>query len=454
MSPSGKSIERAINMAGAVAALSAWGACGAVPSDAETEASFQALWDPSGPAVPPRQPIIPDKLDPPAPECPRVIALENDPLAPLAPRAAFRLRDTDQWFMQGLRVAVLATMAPRRSLEHVVTDANRSGSRISSVPGVGCFHTGFVFDQDDQNTKWRPQGLSGSADAFPETSGVTPGGRKLLVVSWHDDKFSNDGEKGARVTFIDVTDMDRIRYRHVLLVEPFENGGGLVDIKSIDMHAGGIAWVGRYLYVAHRAEGFRVFDTEAILEADSDASYASIVGRVGNKLHAHGYKYLLPQVGLYAPDSACGMEFSWMSVDRSSDPPSLISGEYTKEKQAPHGRMYRWVLEPDGKLSRPPSPWPGITPAEVFELGQRQVQGGLSRRSGGQTRFWLTGKQNGLAKLFRKSRFAGNETFDWVDDNNRHTPQNLHHSPFSDNLWNLDEYSGRPVFACKLADLL
>lgn len=435
-------------MIGAVALA----ACEPVPSDAEIATSVHpALWDPSDPA-PPQPPTIPDELDPPAPACPRIIALEGDPLAPLSPRAAFRLRDTDQWFMQNLRVAVLGTMAPRRSLAQVMADANRSGSRISSVPGVRCFHTGFVFDQGDQETTWRPQGLSGSADAFPEASGITPDGRKLLVVSWHDDKFANNGEKGSRVTFIDVTDMDRIRYRHVLLVEPFDNGAGLVDIKSVDTHAGGIAWVGRYLYVAQTETGFRVFDTQSILEASLDGP--SIIGRVGDELHAHGYKYILPQVGLYEPHSKCAMRFSWMSVDRSSDPPSLISGEYPEDEDSPNGRMYRWQLGPDGKLARPPSPWPGITPEEVLKLGQKRVQGGLSRRSGGTTRFWLTGKQNGRAKLFRKSRFAGNETFDWVHDNvTRRTPQNLHHSPFSDNLWNLDEFGERPVFACKLADL-
>lgn len=96
------------------------------------------------------------------------------------------------------------------------------------------FVTGFRFQDDDDNTiTWRPQGLSGSADA--STSGLVDG-RKFLLVGWY--YKVRDGEDGdvwpevdggiwaqpMRVSLVDVTSMDDISYRHILLVQPTADG--------------------------------------------------------------------------------------------------------------------------------------------------------------------------------------------------------------------------------------
>ena len=68
-------------------------------------------------------------------------------------------------------------------------------------------------------------------------------------MSW----YSKRGE-GARVSFVHAGPGAPSGYRHVLLVRP-SAGGGFALVK---VHAGGIAWAGRLLYVADTRHGIRV----------------------------------------------------------------------------------------------------------------------------------------------------------------------------------------------------
>jgi hypothetical protein len=369
------------------------------------------------------------------------------------PGADYSVADTNEWTTQYLRLAVLRQVAAVRSVDHVLGDANRSGTKLSSTSRVGCFHTGFRMD-DDATVCWRPQGLTGSADAFPASSGATPGGRKALAISWHDDgspDSSTDGcqwadgkRRGSRVSFVDVTDMNAIRYHHVLLVEPCE-AGGVTTVCPVDNHAGGIAWVGKYLYMVDTDKGFRVFDTEQILQANnSDAAAETRLGVFGGKLYAFNYKYVLPQVGRYQV-SGCPQIFSWVSADRSTSPASLLSGEYSSSAGR---RLFRWPLASNGRLQAASDR--KVVATEVRVMGQKRVQGGLSRRVGSVTKFFLVGKPDGgESTLYRKSAGGVEQKFAWSGG----ASQNLHYSPFSDNLWGLDEFNGRPVWACKLSAL-
>jgi hypothetical protein len=108
-------------------------------------------------------------------------------------------------------------------------------------------HTGFLFDLADNATlKWRPQGITGR--------GKKVNNKSFLIVSWYGRKESAQKilpksqredytDRGARISIINTTNMDKIKYRNVLLVDE--------NLKPFaGCHAGGLAVVGDKLHVA------------------------------------------------------------------------------------------------------------------------------------------------------------------------------------------------------------
>ena len=80
-----------------------------------------------------------------------------------------------------------------------------------------------------------------------------------------------------RISLADITDLDNVRYRHMLLVEPLLRDGA-VDIGPVQVHAGGIVWFGDYLYVVDTFHGIRVFDLTRIIRV----SHADDTSRIGS----------------------------------------------------------------------------------------------------------------------------------------------------------------------------
>ena len=101
---------------------------------------------------------------------------------------------------------------------------NRKDQPLLIKPSLA--HTGFIWKRDDNRTKkWRPQGITG----------FTQGKKKFLVVSWYGRPDTKAAHSGARLSFVDVTSMKKVKYRHVLLVNK--------DYQVMDgHHAGGIAY--------------------------------------------------------------------------------------------------------------------------------------------------------------------------------------------------------------------
>ncbi|MEU6747222.1 hypothetical protein ABZ914_13480 [Spirillospora sp. NPDC046719] len=201
----------------------------------------------------------------------------------------------------------------------------------------------YCFDKQDSATrKWYPQGVTTVSDAAVDGRWGT--GRPILV-SWH-----NDG--AVRLTFVNP---DRRTYRHVLLVYPAMRDGR-VSYGDIDLHAGGIAWFGDKLYVADTRAGLREFDMRQIYDLgrsrNGSTDHADWVGLRGGRYYGHGYRYVMPQTGnwQYAHGWAGARcaghgapRVSWMSVDRTTRGPSLVAGEYCKERE-PRGRVATWPL--------------------------------------------------------------------------------------------------------------
>ncbi|MCK5799526.1 MAG: hypothetical protein KAI47_20185, partial [Deltaproteobacteria bacterium] len=244
---------------------------------------------------------------------------------------------------------------------------------------------------------------------------------------------------GIRISFADATVPSKVTYRLLLLVEPTMNGTR-ADFKAIDIHAGGIAWVGRYLYVADTSRGLRVFDTGRILEV---ATTKNVLGYDSDtkKYYAYKYRYIVPQVGFYRQQSKCNPRFSFVALDRTSTPPALVSGEYASSSIA--GRLFRWPVDlKTGKM-----PTGTFYPEKAYYLGKRQVQGAVSH--GATTYLSSSQPPSGHGDLTGTTPGKRLFTDAWIDGS-----EDLVYDVTRGQLWGAGEARGkRYVFAVDAAKL-
>lgn len=320
------------------------------------------------------------------------------------------------------------------TVSQVVADANRIATPTTSVPGAPAgLAWAFEWNAEDQaSTTWIPQGITGSADA--DATGLV-GGRRIILVSFYEDAGL---DKGVRIAFVNVTNPSAPRYRFALLVEPTGTTAA-PNFVQVDAHAGGIAWFGRWLYMAQTGSGFRVFDLSRVMQVATDVD---TVGCTASTCRAGLYKYVIPQVGAYVDRSSCGPIFSWVSLDRGSSPPSLVSGEYCSTTACTGplaGRVFRWPLDPaTGLLRGPGTTWP----LDAFVMGQRQVQGGAMRA--GTTYLSSSAPAGGGGALY-----CANPTRS-LSANFSDSPEDLMVDGPNGQLWSLSEAAGaRAVFAVR-----
>ncbi|MDA0633092.1 hypothetical protein OUY22_06635 [Nonomuraea sp. MCN248] len=239
-------------------------------------------------------------------------------------------------------------------VERVLADANRKAVRGGAPAAFGSMSrpsVWYAFDEGDQQTPdWYPQGLTCGAD-----SGTIP--VSVFLATWY---FRPEaGERGIRLTFLSPA---TLKYRHALLVEAAPDG----SFKPIDIHAGGVACYGDLLYVADTTRGLRVFDLNHILDltsVQSGVGDGTRIGRHGGRLHAFGYRYVIPQTDFWRV-AVPGARFSFVGLDRTTTPHTLISGEYAEDH--PRGRVARWNLELDGQ------------PRDAHVMGHEKIQGAIS----------------------------------------------------------------------------
>lgn len=273
----------------------------------------------------------------------------------------FELRRNDGDLVAGAQA--LGKRLRQVPLDTVLVTANRVAVRKGAT-GAGAFGAmrprpvdWYCFDADDNAvTDWYPQGLTCASDA-----GIGGG---AFVVSWYH-RPQTGIERGVRLSFLNTA---TLRYRHVLLVVADPGG----DVSPVDIHAGGVAWYGDLLYVADTRLGLRVFDTRHILEVNGEDRTA--IGRRGRVYNAFGYRYVMPQTGAWTSTGGTA-RFSFAAVDRSTDPGTLVSGEYV-EASGTSGRVARWPLNPDGSLRADTD---GVAGAlDVHHLPEARIQGALS----------------------------------------------------------------------------
>jgi hypothetical protein len=331
--------------------------------------------------------------------------------------------------------ALAGRLGGRVGLATVLGDLNRT-ARTVRVPAPAA-EWGFRWDREDNASKrWWPQGISTSADA--ERDGLVDG-RAILVSSSYSQQV-HGLHKGARISFVDLTDPERVRYRHVLLVEPFLKDDGSVDVRPVKIHAGGIVWHGDHLHLAGTTRGFSSFRVDDIMRVRPND--ASRIGVQPGGVDVFGYRYVLPLHFTYDARSGEGqqrMRYSFASLDRSTSPHELVAGEYGRDKQT--ARLVRYTIDPVTSLLRADDD--GASHPSVL------TDGGVPRMQGAAVvdGTWFVTTSRGRFRL--GSVWVGRPGH-LVE--RRHQlpvgPEDIAYWPQRDQLWSLSEYPhARFVFA-------
>jgi hypothetical protein len=333
--------------------------------------------------------------------------------------------------------ALADRLGGRVGLRGVLGDLNRQ-ARAVRVPAPAAVH-GFRWDKDDMRSeRWFPQGITTSADAALDDRDSVEG-RSILMTS----AYSHDVDgytKGARLTLVDITDPGDIRYRHVLLVEPFLHDDGAVDVRPVHVHAGGIVWHGDYLHVAGTTRGFTSFRLDDIVRMPSGDP--SRLGIGSDRVDGFGYRYVAPARFSYDADADEGLErmrYSFASIDRSTSPHMLVAGEYGRDRMTT--RLLRYELDPASSLLRAEPDGRSIP----FELHEGGVQGMQGATVVDDTWFVTTSRGRfrlGSVWVGRPGELCEHRWQLPVG------PEDITYWPSRDQLWSLSEYPGaRYVFA-------
>lgn len=330
---------------------------------------------------------------------------------------------------------VLAAAAGGRvGLSGVLIDLNRS-ARPATARGTAATW-GFIWDREDcHSERWWPQGITSSADGCPEER---YDGRSLLITTSYSKKIGGLA-KGARISVVDLTDPDRVRYRHVLLVVAKATPEGGVALSPVRAHAGGIVWHGPYVHVAGTAKGIYTFwldDIVAVGGTDRPDLLGELPGggQGGGGLGGYGHRYVLPLRTASSSTCADGTEdirYSFLSLTWDGAEPQVLAGEYGLGKMTT--RLLRYDLDPEtGLLASDPA---GLSrPSFLHDEGLAQMQGAVSvdgrlhvtTSAGRRGRGSLWVGEPGRLKRYRDALPRG--------------PEDICYWPSRDQLWSTSEY--------------
>jgi hypothetical protein len=290
-------------------------------------------------------------------------------------------------------------------VQGVLGALNRQATRLP-VPGVAV-DWGFGWDQEDaRSERWWPQGITNSAHV-PGVEG------RLLVTSW----YAKD-DRGSRIT---VVDLETLRYRHVLLVVP-EVESGAARMRPLTVHAGGLVWAGPYLYVAGTRRGLYTCRMDDIVEVEPDEE-------------SFGHRFVLPVRFAYdAQHDRDQMRYSFLSLDRSTEVPHLVAGEYGRGDMT--RRIVRYPLDP-GTYSLHAEEDGVSRPVSFDDRGLGHMQGAAIVRG----RYYVTTSRGrwklGSVQVGEPGSFRTHRQATPVG------PEDLCYWKDDDALWSLSEYPGR-----------
>ena len=344
--------------------------------------------------------------------------------------------------VEGLASQVEAAGGARVGVPGVLDDLNRTAT-LARVPARAA-RWGFRWDDQDQSSeRWWPQGVTTSGDV---SVGGSHGGsvgprhdRQVVCTSWYAKPV--DGEaRGSRVTFVDVSDPARLRYRHVLLVDVRLGEDGRVQMSPLTVHAGGLVWHGDHLFVAGTMRGVSVVRAEDVLRVPDGS----------DRNEWFGYRYVLPVRFHYegrAEEGVERMRYSFLSLARDAATADgrlggtrLVAGEYARGGSGGTTRLLELPFDPATSLLREGPD--GIRPWARHRTGVEAMQGAVLV---GGTWFLATSAgrfRPGSLHVGRPPRLR------------RHLwalpvgVEDLAHWPERDEIWSQSEYPGRRfVFA-------
>lgn len=224
--------------------------------------------------------------------------------------------------------ALCATAGHRVGLGAVLGSLDQQ-ARLVRVPG-SAVEWGWTWEAGDvEDTRWWPQGITSTGDAGPASPYAD---REVLLTSWYA-KSADGAGQGSRIS---VVDLESLRYRHVLLVAPNDDGSWF---RPLHVHAGGLAWSGEHLLVAATLRGLITAHVDDVVRVEQPERF-------------FGYRYVLPVRGLLRADQDQGTEplrYSFCSVERPADGPARLHvGEYGRGVSS--RRLARFVLDPESGL--------------------------------------------------------------------------------------------------------
>lgn len=317
---------------------------------------------------------------------------------------------------------VIARLGRPVGLSGLLDHLNRQ-ARVTKAQGRGPTYAFTWEDHDIHDRTWWPQGITTSADASHDEAVHN---RRLLITSW----YSKGGEpgfegpnKGSRIT---IVDLDTLRYRHVLLVTPTLDEDGRPQLSPLKVHAGGLVWFGQHLHVAGTRRGLFTCNLDDLMHIESDHE-------------TYGYRYVLPVRDVYdafAEDGNEKMRYSFLSVDRSTNPPELVAGEYGVQDMTT--RLAQYQLDPDSGLLRTDDD--GCSrPVFLHDGGVGHMQGacivnGTYYVTASRGQWRLGSLYVGRPGAFRRFRYTLPPG-----------PEDISYWPSRDQLWSLTEYPGRRV---------
>lgn len=330
---------------------------GPIPADArptsEADAPDSEPFDPCSEAAP---------MCPPVPSADR----RGSGLTPID-RCAFPFGESADWATAPELIAALEGITTKTTLADVLGDLDRTGEVVAPPAAPAGVTRAFRWDAaDTADAEWIPQGMTGTSSGYAEG---TIDGKRVLAVTWSHTPAASGADQGVRVAFTDVTTPVAPRYRYVLLGKP--NGTkSLPSFEAVRIAAGGIAWYGNLLFVAETQRTVRVFDLRHIVRVDEGNT---AIGCAAGACSAAGYRYVLLEVGAYTSLGACLDRISFVALDRSTSPPSLLAGEYCTESicaSPTSSRLLRWPLDGEDGRWRGARKWP----SEAYFTNEMRLQ--------------------------------------------------------------------------------
>lgn len=238
---------------------------------------------------------------------------------------------------RGRAVEGLARRYRRIGLDGVLGDLDRAATPCA-VPGEAAGDGLTWEDRDRDDPLWFPQGVASLRDG------------SVLLVSWYA-KRRRLRTEGSRISVVDRSDPEAPRYRHVLLVAP-RRWLGLLTVRVVPVHAGGIAVSGSLLLVADTLFGLRVFALDDLMRVPEGAGRGLLHRLRGalrrvRGLHRPGTEAVLPQLmscrmPLWA--GAGRLRWSFVSVAQAPEGSSLVVGEY-RRRAGGSPRLARYPLD-------------------------------------------------------------------------------------------------------------